>query len=136
APLTGSGVALADQHSAEQSHRPHQHARRHSRHGPVVRPANRSLAVRRGRYHYVALSLLAVGARSCVSGATDRGDLVALVQRIALFPGADALDALDPTPVGTDWTRIDFYLIESLTAQTRATFDPKFNLEMDGLGIQ
>lgn len=71
---------------------------------------------------------------SC-AGATDHGDLINLVQRVALVPGADALDAIDPTPVGKDWNRIDFYLTEPLSADSRAAFDPAVHLYLGGLTL-
>jgi hypothetical protein len=80
----------------------------------------------------VALAANALLQLSC-AGATDRGDLINLVQRVALVPGADALDTIDPTPVGRDWHRIDFYLTEPLTLQSQSDFDPAIHLDLGEL---
>lgn len=79
----------------------------------------------------VAVPLVAC---SCV-GATNRGDLMILVQRVELLPGVDALDPIDPTPVGQDLRRIRFYFTEPLSPATVAAFDPATHLELDGLSL-
>lgn len=70
-----------------------------------------------------------------LAGCSDRGKLMSLVQRVALTPGVDALDPIDPVPVGQDLQRIEFFLTEPLTQASADTFDPSVHLSLGGLPI-
>lgn len=80
-------------------------------------------------------ALLLAASLPLVGACSDRGELISLVQRIALDPGVDALDPTDPTAVGQDWRRIEFFLSEPLIPSSAASFDPSVHLDLDGLSL-
>ena len=66
----------------------------------------------------------------------EQVELIGLVQRVALTPGADALDPSGPTAVGTDWRVVEYTFTEPIAAESTATFSPSVNLRLsEGLRL-
>lgn len=80
--------------------------------------------------------LLAAGcAIFFATGCSDRGELITLVQRVELAPGVDALDPIDPTPVGQDWRTVRFFFTEPLRPSSAVSFNPALHLALGGLEL-
>lgn len=79
------------------------------------------------------VAILVVAA--ALAGCSDRGELITLVQRVALTPGVDALDPIDPVPAGTDLEKVEFFLTEPLTPESAEAFDPAVHLSLGGLAL-